>query len=246
MHDLVKLAIESHGGLDEWKKVRQVSARLSPSGAGFKARGPIGEDFTRISNRVTAETGTQKVVIDPFIKPGQRGIYEPHRAVIESYDGTLLEVLDNPRESLTTMKAGMPWSGPQIIYFIGYSIWMYFGTPYSLLTEGIECEEVEPWMENGETWRALKVTYPASVPSHSTEQIYYFDDRGLIRRQDYDVDVRQDLKAAHYLRDYERFDGFLFPRKREIVLRGPDRVPVWDRVLISASFDDYKVTRVGN
>jgi hypothetical protein len=98
-------------------------------------------------------------------------------------------------------------------------------------------------VEDGETWRALKVTYPASYPSHSTEQIQYFDDKGLMRRQDYTVDVRQNLKAAHYLDDHRKFDGLVFPTKRRICARGPRGMPLMDRLLISADFDDFKLSR---
>jgi hypothetical protein len=138
---------------------------------------------------------------------------------------------------------GTPWSATELLYFFGYSLWMYFTLPYSFLADGVQCEEVEPWVEAGEKWRALKVTYPASYPSHSTEQIHYFDDKGLMRRQDYTVDVRHDLGAAHYINDHRTFDGFVFPTKRRIYARGPDRTPLRDRLLISADLGDFKLSR---
>jgi hypothetical protein len=107
----------------------------------------------------------------------------------------------------------------------------------------VTCEEVDPWVEAGETWRALKVTYPASYPSHSTEQIHYFDHKGLMRRQDYTVDVRQNRGAAHYIQAHQTFNGFLFPTKRRIYARGADRTPLMDKLLIAADLGDYKVSR---
>lgn len=64
-----------------------------------------------------------------------------------------------------------------------------------------------------------------------------------MRRQDYTVDVRQNLSAAHYIYDHRTFDGFVFPTKRRIYSRGPDRVPLKDRLLISADLDDFKLSR---
>jgi hypothetical protein len=241
MHDLVKSAIEAYGGLEQWKQVRQISATLRASGAGFKQRGPVGEAFAQTSTRLRVNTREQRVTMEPFIVPGQRGTYEPSRTSVESLDGSLLEELRNPRESLETLPAGTPWSKSQLIYFLGYSVWMYFTLPFTFLKEGIKCEDAEPWIENGAIWRGLKVTYPDSYPSHSTEQIHYFDDNGFMRRQDYTVDVRQDLKIAHYLYDDHKFDGFVFPTKRRICLRGPDGQPLWDRTLISADFDDFQL-----
>jgi hypothetical protein len=67
-------------------------------------------------------------------------------------------------------------------------MWTYLTLPFSLLRPGIECEEIHPYVEDGETWRALKANFPASFVAHSTEQTLYFDDKGLIRRHDYSVD----------------------------------------------------------
>lgn len=244
MHDLIKMTIEAHGGLEQWKQVRQISAAFSASGLGFKQRGPVAEQFTRMQMRATVNTREQKTILEPFIASDQRGIYQPNRTVVETLDGTPVEMLDDPRGSLKDMVSGTPWRATQVLYFIGYSLWMYFTLPYTFLADGVVCEEVEPWVEDGEKWRAVKVTYPASYPSHSTEQIHYFDDKGLMRRQDYTVDVRQDLRAAHYLDDFRDFDGFVFPRKRRIYSRGPDGAPLRDRLLIAADFDDFKLSRV--
>jgi hypothetical protein len=120
---------------------------------------------------------------------------------------------------------------------------MYLTLPFSFLEEGIQCEEVAPLVEGDETWRALKVTYPASYASHSTEQIHYFDDQGLMRRQDYTVDVRQNPGAAHYLDRHQYVEGLVFPTRRRIYSRGPDGAPLRDRLLISADLDDFKLSR---
>ena len=64
-----------------------------------------------------------------------------------------------------------------------------------------------------------------------------------MRRQDYTVDVRQNRGAAHYIYDHRTFDGFVFPTKRRIYSRGPDRMPLGDRLLISVDLDDFRLTR---
>jgi hypothetical protein len=241
MHDLVKLAIEAHGGLEQWSQISRISAAFNVSGPSFKQRGPIGEAFAALPMRVSVNTREQQTIFEPFVAPSQKGIYQPLRTAIESLNGVPVEALNDPRESLKMKAPGTPWSGPQILYFIGYSLWMYLTLPFSLLISGVQCEEVEPWVEEGEKWRALKVTYPPSYPSHSTEQIHYFDDRGLMRRQDYTVDVRQGLSAAHYIYEHRTFDGIVFPTKRRIYSRGTDRIPLRDRLLISADLDDFRL-----
>jgi len=243
MHDLVKLAIEAHGGLEEWSQISWISAAFTVSGVSFKQRGPIGEAFAALPMRVSVDTREQQTIFEPFVAHGQKGIYRPLRTAIESLDGVPVEALNNPRDSLKTKGLGAPWSATQILYFVGYSLWMYFTLPFSLLMNGVQCEELEPLVEEGEKWRALKVTYPDSYPSHSTEQIHYFDDQGLMRRQDYTVDVRQNLGAAHYIYDHRTFDGFVFPTKRRIYSRSSDGALLRDRLLISADLDDFRLWR---
>src|SRR5262249_22285662 len=104
-------------------------------------------------------------------------------------------------------------------------------------------EELEPLVEEGEKWRALKGTYPDSYPSHSTEQIHYFDDQGLMRRQGYTGCVRPNLGAAPYIYDPPTFAWFLFTTQRRIYSRSSDGALLRDRLLISADLDDFRLWR---
>ena len=76
-------------------------------------------------------------VVEPFVAHGQRGIYLPDRTVVESLDGRLVEALDNPRDSLRTVALGDAWSATQVLYFVGYSLWMYFTLPYTFLADEV-------------------------------------------------------------------------------------------------------------
>jgi hypothetical protein len=96
-----------------------------------------------------------------------------------------------------------------------------------------------------ESWRGLKVIFPRSYVTHSTEQTVYFDAKGLIRRHDYSVDVSGGAKTAHYLFDHRTFDGIVFPTRRRVHLRGPDRQPQRDLVIISADLSDFDLSRAG-
>jgi hypothetical protein len=44
---------------------------------------------------------------------------------------------------------------------------------------GIECEEAKQYIEDGETWRALKITFPKLYVTHSADQTLYLDDKGV-------------------------------------------------------------------
>jgi hypothetical protein len=79
-------------------------------------------------------------------------------------------------------------------------------------------------------WRRLRVTFPADVPTHSTEQTFYFDDAGLIRRLDYTPDVvDRTVVAAHDCEAHQDFSGLIVPTRRRVYGRRDDGAP--DRAL---------------
>ena len=52
-------------------------------------------------------------------------------------------------------------------------MWTYLTTPFLFAMDGMATEELEPWRENGEMWRRLKVTFPQGIATHSTVQTFY-------------------------------------------------------------------------
>jgi hypothetical protein len=236
MHDLIKSSIEAHGGLARWNEIRQISARFAAGGPAFKQRGQ--EAFTEMPTRVSVDAREQKTTFAPFLAPNQCAIYQPDRTSIETADGTLLDELRNPRSSFK----GSPWTATQLAYFAGYAIWMYLTVPFSLLCDGIGCEETAPWHEDGESWRALKVTFPTAYVTHSIEQTLYFDANGMIRRHDYTVEISGGVATAHYLHDHQRFDGIVFPTRRRVYLRGAGRQPQKNLAVITADLSDFRLS----
>ncbi len=89
--------------------------------------------------------------------------------------------------------------------------------------------------------RRLKVTFPANVHSHSTEQVFYFDARGLLRRHDYSVDIIGGSDSAHYVSEHKTFGGIVFPTKRRVYAYGADSRPVLDRIAVSIDFHEITV-----
>jgi hypothetical protein len=77
-------------------------------------------------------------------------------------------------------------------------------------------EEIEPWDEDGELWRRLKVIFPDNSASHTRTQVSYFGPDGLLRRHDYAVDVLGGAKGAHYIGDYHDHGGIVMPHRRRV------------------------------
>jgi hypothetical protein len=237
MSDLLNLAIDAHGGWDRWQRLSNVTARATIGGALWALKGHPGASDVRI----TAALHEQHVEYSPFKAPDTHSVYEPERTAIETDDGRVVDSRVNPRDSFAGHKLATPWDDLQVVYFRGYAMWTYLTTPFLFRLSGFETRELEPWSEDGEEWRRLKVTFPPNVHSHSTEQVFYFDAKGLLRRHDYSVDIVGGTASAHYVTEHKTFGGIVFPTKRRVYTYGADNRPLLDRVLVSIDFHEITV-----
>jgi hypothetical protein len=234
--DLAKLAIEAHGGLERWKRFTTVSVHAINGGMLWGAKGKAGvlDDVT-----ITADLVNEKVSHRPFGSPDRRSRFEPQRVALENASGQVLEELLQPRSSFRGHTLETPWSDLQLAYFAGTAMWTYLNTPFLLARPGVESEELEPWQEAGETWRRLKVRFPPDIATHSKEQTLYFDQQGLLKRHDYDVEISGGTAGAHYVSDLKEFSGIVFPTKRRIFPRQPDGRSLPEPLVVSIDLDDF-------
>jgi hypothetical protein len=230
LSSLAKLAIDAHGGLDRWRQFKTVSTRLLNGGALWPLKhqqGVLDDVHVRVDLRKAWASHW------PFTAPNLRSSFEPHRVAIETTEGQLVEELLQPRDSFKGHAVDTPWNRLQLAYFAGYAMWTYLNTPFLFALDGVETEEMEPWRENGETWRALKVTFPPNIATHSTVQTFYFDAEGLLKRHDYNVEVSGGAPAAQYVYQHEEFSGILVPTKRRVLGRREDGTSVPDPLIVA-------------
>jgi hypothetical protein len=151
-----------------------------------------------------------------------------NRVTITGADGKVIEALDNPRATFAGYTTETKWSLAQVAYFRSYATWHDLVEPFIFTWPGVEAHEVEPWTENGQTWRVLGVTFPASIDVHSATQLYYFDDAGLLRRMDYQPVVNGNRRVAHYIHSEATFARIVVPTPAVHLplQRGPDPGPV--------------------
>ncbi len=234
MNKLAKQAIDAHGGLECWNRFTTLSSHLILGGDLWAAKGKAGvlADVT-----VTVALRDERASHWPFGSPDRRSRFEPQRVALEDTNGTVLEELLEPRSSFKGHTLSTPWSDLQLAYFAGYAMWTYLNIPFLLARPGVESEEAELWPEPGETWRRLKVRFPADIATHSTEQTLYFDRQGLLRRQDYNVEIDGTSGAAHYVYDHKEFSGIVFPTKRRVFPRRPDGRPAPEPLIVSIDLD---------
>ena len=220
-------AIAAHGGLDRWRQIDRLILDVEIGGNILALKG-CSPRLRRL--RVEVDPREVHAVLTPFPRAGQRGIFERDRLRIETDDGTLVVERAIVRDASGAVPRRLLWSHLDLLYFLGYALWNYSGTPFVFTWPGFECREGAPWRlgdgpgspkrlrrEGGSIWRTLHVRYPPDVPTHCRDQVFYFDERHVLRRLDYTADVFGSFaRGAHLCDDTRQFDGILIPTRRVV------------------------------
>ena len=237
MKELLERVIAAHGNMDRWNGFKSVRAHVLLGGGLWALKGQGGvlsDGITRVElHRQFASTA-------PFREPGLRSSFTPDRVAIETENGEVVEERFHPRDAFAGHDVTTPWDRLHLAYFNGYAMWGYLTEPFSLAGPGFEAEELEPWQEDGETWRRLRVLFPDNIAAHSKENVYYINADGHIMRHDYVSEVLGPKAplAAGYASDHREFDGFVFPAKRLIYAVGEGGHPMKDQLLVSIDLSD--------
>ena len=229
MNELLKLAVEAHGGLDRWNKIKAIKVAAAVTGGIWYVKGK--PDFLK-NVILTAETQREHLTVD-FPGQDKRAIFEPNRIVIEKMDGRFIEARDNPVKSFAGQQRETPWDDIHVTYFVGEALWTYLNTPFLYTHEGFITEEISSIQVEGETWRRLKVTFPDNVKSHTREQISCFGLDGLLRRHDYTVDILGGATGLNYASEYRNVDGIIVPTKRRVYAYEGDYQLVKEPLLVA-------------
>jgi hypothetical protein len=220
--DLLALVVDAHGGQRRWDELTRFHAAASITGAIWDVKGKAGLLHDVV---LEGETRDQRLKITPFPWPGRYTTWEPYRQTIETDDGMLVAERRDPASSFAGLTRDSSWDDFQVAYFASDEVWNSLVAPFIFSRPDFAVEEAGPWKEDGEVWRRLVVTYPESVVTHCRQQVYSFDDTGLLRRLDYTVDVLGGGPAVHYPSDYGEFDGIMVPTRRRVYVRNPDGSP---------------------
>ena len=230
MTDLLDWAITAHGGLDSWNALRTISLDLSVGGALWEAKGQAGL-FANAT--YAADIYRQRATVGQFGAPDRRVQFTPDKLVLETEDGDVLEIRDNPRAAFAGHTKDTPWDPLHEAYFDGYALWTYLTQPFLYRYPGFLATDIEPWDEDGEVWRRLKVRFPDGIASHTREQVSYFGPDGRLRRHDCAVDVLGGATGAHYIGDYREHGGIMVPYRRRVYPLGADNLNIPEHVLIT-------------
>ncbi|MFF0044354.1 hypothetical protein ACFYRG_51010 [Streptomyces mirabilis] len=230
--------LNAHGGLQRWIHADTIRAQGSVGGRLWGLRGQE-EVFRRVD--IALDVQRQHLVFNGFTSPGLRGVFTPDRVAIEAQDGEVVVQRAAPREAFAGHGPGTPWDQLHALYFGGYAMWNYLTAPYLLTRPGVEVEEVEPWDEAGERRRRLRAVFPEDMATHSREQVFSYDDAGLLRRHDYAADVLGAPPAAHYTDAHTTASGLVFPTRRYVVPAKADGRSLPGPVLVTIDLTEIAV-----
>lgn len=227
---LVADVLDAHGGMDRWRTFSKVTAKVVTGGFLW---GMKGFDIGGAPRLITSECRRQWTRVEPFGDADWHMIYTPGRVVIETHAGATVAEQDNPRDTFAGHTWETPWTPLQLAYFNGYAMWTYYNLPFLLGEPGVQALEIPSTIDDGASLRGLRVRFPPSMETHCSEQRLYFDDRRLLRRQDYEVDVAGRTPAAHLISGYVDVQGVSFPTRRRVFLRNADGTLQFDRMAVS-------------
>jgi hypothetical protein len=216
---LLDEVIDAHGGRRRWAKVTEVSAAFRVGGMLMAMRGKRGAFDCGIS----VATDRQSAIFEPFPRPGNTGVFDDGAVRILDAQGAVLGERERAREAffgLSGLRRKARWSDLDALYFGGYASWGYLNAPFMFEGDGFAVSEGEPMEVDGERWRRLDVRYPEGLDVHSREQAFWFDDEGMLRRNDYTAEVVGGFaRGCHLSWGFETVDGIVFPTRRRVQLR---------------------------
>jgi hypothetical protein len=241
MIDLLAGVLDAHGGVDLWARVQTITARLSIGGPFWGRKGwpeIFGDETT-----LELDAHRQHIVVMPFNGDDRRSVFDvnPERIVVYTSDGTAVDRRDHPRASFAGYEIATPWDALQVGYFISYACWNYLTAPFLFTSPGVETQELEPWHEGGEAWRRLHVTFPRSIVTHSTEQVFYYGADFMQRRMDYAVEINGGVLVAQYQYDPKTFQGLVLPTQRRVHRRSPDGTADQSQTSITIDITDIAI-----
>ena len=235
--NLLDRVVSAHGGLERWNRVQTVHANIVTGGSLWGMKGLTQDSAPR---EMTVWLHEQRASVMPFGAPNQRTAYTPERIAIETTGGDVVAERFNPRESFLGHSETTPWNPLHRAYFNGYALWSYMTMPFLFTLPGVKVEALEPWIEEGQRWRRLRVHFPESVATHCSVQDFYFGEDFLLRRHDYSVDVSGALPAAQYVHDYIEFDGLRMPGKRRAYRRDEHGQPIREQLMVSIDISNLR------
>jgi hypothetical protein len=237
MNELLSDIVRAHGGFSRWRALDRVEATIVTGGSFWALKGLVQDPNPR---RMAVDLHQQRSSLGPFGDPDWHTEFTPNRIAILRSDNSVVAERDDPRAAFAGHDINTEWDALHRAYFNGYALWLYLTTPFLLAREGVRVYEIEPWVENDETWSVLRAEFADAIATHGRVQDFFFGDDLLLRRHDYTVDVAGGFAAAQLVDNYIIADGIRLPSKRRAYLRRSDRRPDPVSLMVAIDISDVR------
>jgi len=241
--DLLREAIEAHGGLERWLSVQEFVIRAKTGGIALPLRFQPGAFRYYEAHISTTEPRT---TIFPHPGGEYRGVFESTTVQVLDPNMSVVQERKNARRFFTGFRRKFYWDDLDVMYFGGYALWNYLNLPFILASPGVIVNETDPWKGDKKTLRRLHAVFPEDMPTHCREQTFYFDSDNLLVRHDYTAEVfGQWAKASHYSWKHRNFDGIVIPTRRKVYPRKASNDPFRMITLVSIRIDSVTLINRG-
>jgi hypothetical protein len=200
-------ALAAYGGADVWSAAERVEAEITLTGLLFFLKRRV----TPPHARITTEIRRPQATITPVDRHGNSGVLNRFSVTLTSPQGQLIDTRDDARQGGENRHLWSAWDTLDLMYFLGYAFWNYFSLPYQLMREDIEWRELPGGV--------LEARFPAELPVHSRLQRFYFDQHGLLVRNDYRPDFvsrRGAVWAANIVLRHKTWHEIPYPSLRRV------------------------------
>lgn len=214
MHAVVESVIKAHGGVERWRQLDAVLARVSMGGFEFASRfypSPMEQVEVRVA------VAEPSMVFSHWPYPGHEARFTPTRVSLIDERGHLLEERRGPGAVFRSPRHWLLWDRLDVLYYAGVCIWQAVCGIAMLLRSGCQVESLSPWTYAGETWHRLDVSLPADVPGLSPRQTFYLDQSSQLRRIDSNPEVYGTfLRVGQELSQFTVCDGLVVAQRRRV------------------------------
>lgn len=210
--ELLETMVAAHGGNRKWFEFDKATAVVSIDGEVWASGSAMAFAHTEV------EILTQEESVTLVSLPNRcvRSVFKPNIIQLETPGEELLETRYNPKSSFHPGGKLSDWDRFQLAYVCSYSIWNCLTQPFLFTYSGFDVKEVSALSVGGETWRGVRVTYPAYIASPSREVICYVGDDGLMRRQDFVHQNLDGIGISSFMTEYADIQGLRIPVKRSL------------------------------
>jgi hypothetical protein len=235
LDNLLKFALEAHGGLNAWDRFQTLHANVSIWGALWDMK-----QLPGLLNKTSVDLDLRyQNVVTHLLDIGERVVFTPHQVSLASEFGETLDACNDPRSRFSGHSADSKWDKLHAGYFSSYALWGYLTTPFLYTYPCFDAQEIDPWYENGERWRVLQVTFPDEYAAHARTQYAYFGEDGLLLRHLYTVDVLGGAPGTNYASEYRAVDGLMVATRRRVFAYDDACQKVAEPILVSIDLSEF-------